>query len=77
MKLRLFFRHCYGRSSIRIRKQRRRKGNSHEISVLIISIDGFKFRRGSDLDFILSNQTGDFEAVYITPVNNKDWTETC
>jgi hypothetical protein len=44
---------------------------------LLLALMALSSARGSDLDFILSNQTGDFEAVYITPVNNKDWTETC
>ncbi len=34
--------------------------------------------QASDLDFKLRNDTGrDFEAVYVTAADNKDWTPIC
>lgn len=41
---------------------------------LLLALVALKAARASDLDFVLANQTKrDFEAVYVTAVDDKDW----
>ena len=41
---------------------------------LLLALVALKAARASDLDFVLANKTKrDFEAVYVTAVDDKDW----
>ena len=64
----------YGQVIYQDKRSENEERNSDEVSALIASIARPNAARASDHDFVLSNQTtSDFEAIYITSAQDKDW----